>query len=75
MVSSSQQANNPANSESSGFLGVTSDNNEDITAVYVAVMGGVLKQIDLADSFYTIINGKNLATKKSDIVTALEAIS
>lgn len=74
MVSSSQQANNPADGNSSGFINASGDRNDPIDAVYVAI-GGVLKQLDLADGFYTTINGKNLATKKSDIVTALEAIS
>lgn len=71
MVATSQD-NTPNNT--TGFLNNTSDRDGDISAVFVCI-SGVLKQVDLAESFYTTINGKNLATKKSDIVTALEAIS
>jgi hypothetical protein len=71
MVATSQD-NTPNNL--TGFINNSGDRDENITGVYVSI-GGVLKQVDLAESFYTTINGKNLATKKSDIVTALEAIS
>jgi len=74
MASSSQQANNPANANSSGFIDVSGDRDGTLSAVYV-VVDGVTRQLDLVDAFYTTINGKNLATKKSDITTALEAIS
>jgi hypothetical protein len=72
MPASSQQDNNP--NVNGGFIDSDSTRDENITGVYVS-MGGTLRQLDLADAFYTTINGKNLATKKSDIVTALEAIS
>ena len=72
MVASSQQDNNP--NTGSGFIDSPTFRDENITGVYVS-MGGVLRQLNLADSFYTTINSKNLATKKSDLVTALEAIS
>ena len=71
MVATSQD-NTPNNT--TGFINNSGDRNENITGVYVCI-GGVLKQIDLVEAFYTTINGKNLATKKSDLVTALEAIS
>ncbi len=71
MVATSQD-NTPNNT--TGFINNSGDRDENITGVYVCI-GGVLKQIDLVEAFYTTINGKNLATKKSDLVTALEAIS
>ena len=57
-----------------GFIANDSDRDEDITGVFVS-MAGVLKQIPLSSSFYSTVNAKNLATKKADIITALEAIS
>ena len=69
---SSQQDNTPNNL--TGFIDNSGDRNENISGVFVTI-GGVLKQLDLADSFYNTINGKTLEAKKTSLVTALEAIS